>query len=287
MAKKKSSKSSKKSKKESSSDKPSITKPNLKSDRDIAMDFAVKIYEKFDKIVKSVVLFGSSTKNTAVAASDIDIIIVIDDVSIDWDQELIAWYREELGKLAAKNRYRKEIHITTTKLSSWWSDLMKGDPTIVNIVRYGDPLIDVAGFFLPIKALLQQGRIQSTPEAIYMALQRAPQHFQRSKLSSLKAIEGVFWCMVDSAQAALMAARVMPPSPEHIPMELKKAFVDKKMLDDRYVTDFRNLLTLHKDIAHGEVLELKGGVIAEWQDRTEEFMRGMAKLVNDFGGRGK
>src|SRR3989344_1029469 len=262
MAKKKSSKSSKKSKKESSSDKPSITKPNLKSDRDIAMDFAVKIYEKFDKIVKSVVLFGSSTKNTAVAASDIDIIIVIDDVSIDWDQELIAWYREELGKLAAKNRYRKEIHITTTKLSSWWSDLMKGDPTIVNIVRYGDPLIDVAGFFLPIKALLQQGRIQSTPEAIYMALQRAPQHFQRSKLSSLKAIEGVFWCMVDSAQAALMAARVMPPSPEHIPMELKKAFVDKKMLDDRYVTDFRNLLTLHKDIAHGEVLELKGGVIA-------------------------
>jgi len=287
MAKKKSSKSSKKSKKESSSDKPSITKPNLKSDRDIAMDFAVKIYEKFDKIVKSVVLFGSSTKNTAVAASDIDIIIVIDDVSIDWDQELIAWYREELGKLAAKNRYRKEIHITTTKLSSWWSDLMKGDPTIVNIVRYGDPLIDAAGFFLPIKALLQQGRIQSTPEAIYMALQRAPQHFQRSKLSSLKAIEGVFWCMVDSAQAALMAARVMPPSPEHIPMELKKAFVDKKMLDDRYVTDFRNLLTLHKDIAHGEVLELKGGVIAEWQDRTEEFMRVMAKLVNDLVGRGK
>ena len=52
MAKKKSSKSSKKSKKESSSDKPSITKPNLKSDRDIAMDFAVKIYEKFDTLTR-------------------------------------------------------------------------------------------------------------------------------------------------------------------------------------------------------------------------------------------
>jgi len=288
MAKKKYKKSSKTKKKvsksESSSVRPSVRKPNLGTDRDIAMDFATRVYEKFDKVVKAIVLFGSSTKNMATSSSDVDIVIVIDDVSIDWDQELIAWYREELSKLAIKHRYKKEIHITTTKLSSWWSDLMKGDPTIINIIRYGDPLIDVAGFFLPIKALLQQGRIQSTPEAIYMALQRAPQHFARSKLSSLKAIEGLFWCMVDSSQAALMAVRIMPPSPEHIPMELTKAFVEKKMLKDKYVKDFRELLVLHKEIAHGKVTELKGGMIAEWQDRTEEFMRVMAKIVNDVVG---
>ena len=270
------------SKKKGGSKKASVRSPNLRSDRDIAMAFATKVYEKFDKVVKAVVLFGSSTKNTASSSSDVDIIIIIDDVSIDWDQELIAWYREELSKLAAKNRYKKEIHITTTKLSAWWSDLMKGDPTIVNIVRYGETLIDVAGFFKPIKALLQQGRIQSTPEAIYMALQRAPQHFQRSKLSSLKAIEGLFWCMVDSSQAALMASKVMPPSPEHIPMELKRTFVDKKMLKEKYVKDFREMLGLHKEIAHGKINELKGGVIAEWQDKTEEYMRVMAKLVNDL-----
>ena len=277
---KKGSKEAKSSKRKSSVKKASVKNPNLRSDRDIAMNFAGKVYDKFDKVVKAVILFGSSAKNTASSASDVDIIIIIDDVSIDWDQELIAWYREELSKLAAKNRYKKEIHITTTKLSAWWSDLMKGDPTIINIVRYGETLIDVGGFFKPIKALLQQGRIQSTPEAIYMALQRAPQHFQRSKLSSLKAIEGLFWCMVDSSQAALMAMNVMPPSPEHIPMELKRTFVDKKMLKDKYVKEFREMLVLHKEIAHGKMTELKGGVIAEWQDKTEDYMRVMAKLVN-------
>jgi predicted nucleotidyltransferase len=279
---KRKSKSKKKIVKKSKSSKASVTKPNLKQDREIALDFATKIYEKFDKIVKAVVLFGSSTKNLATSGSDIDIIIVIDDVSIDWSQELVAWYREELGKIAAKNRYKKEIHITTTKISTWWSDLMKGDPTIMNIVRYGEALIDVGGFFNPIKALLIQGRIHSTPEAIYMALQRAPQHFKRSKLSSLSAIEGLFWCAVDSSQAALMAARVIPPSPEHIPEELSKSLVARGLLKSKYVTMFSDLLKLHKEIAHGKVIELKGGLIAEWQDNIEEYMRVMAKVVNDL-----
>ena len=278
MVKKKSNKISKKK----NSKKIIGIRPNLKSDRDIAMDFATKIYRKFDQLVKAVILFGSSAKNSATPGSDIDIILIIDDVSLSWDQELIAWYREELGKLASSNRYKKEIHITTTKISTWWNDLMKGDPTILNVVRYGEPLIDIGGFFNPIKALLLQGRIHSTPEAVYMALQRAPQHFQRSKLSSLNAIEGLFWCMVDSSQAALMAAKVMPPSPEHIVIEIKKTFVDKGLLKENYLNYFRDLMILHKQIAHGEVYELKGGVIADWQNKTEEYMRVMAKLVDDL-----
>ena len=60
MAKKKSKKSSKTKKKvsksESSSVRPSVRKPNLGTDRDIAMDFATKVYEKFDKVVKAIVL---------------------------------------------------------------------------------------------------------------------------------------------------------------------------------------------------------------------------------------
>ena len=48
MVKKKSNKK-KSSKKKSSIKKGSVTKPNLTSERDIAMDFATKIYEKFEK----------------------------------------------------------------------------------------------------------------------------------------------------------------------------------------------------------------------------------------------
>ena len=71
----------------------------LKSEYDIAMDFAMKVYQKFDKMIKSIILFGSSVKHTNVIGSDIDIIILVDDASIKFDEKLILWYREELGKL--------------------------------------------------------------------------------------------------------------------------------------------------------------------------------------------
>ena len=138
---------------------------DLKNEKEIAMDFAVKIYKKFDKIIKAVVLFGSSNKNTATSSSDIDVIIIIDDAAIQWDQELIAWYREELGKLVLENKYKKDIHITTTKLTTWWADLLKGEPIVVNVLRYGEALIDIGGFFNPLKSLLIQGRIKPSPES--------------------------------------------------------------------------------------------------------------------------
>lgn len=263
-------------------DKKNVPTLNLKSESDIAMDFATKIYKKFNKIVKSVVLFGSTTKQTSVAGSDIDIIIIIDDASIKWDQELVAWYREELDKILRRNPYKKSLHINTIKLTTWWIDLIRGDPVVINILRYGEAMIDLAGFFEPLKFLLVQGKIKSSPEAIYNCLQRAPTHIMRSKSAELNAIEGLYWSMVDSAHAALIAANILPPSPEHIPVNLKDTFVNSGKLKIKYVVWFRDLLLLHKKISHGEIKDLKGVQIDAWQERTEEFLRIMTKLVNDI-----
>jgi predicted nucleotidyltransferase/uncharacterized protein (UPF0332 family) len=254
----------------------------LKLESDIAMDFATKAYETFNKIVKSIILFGSSVKQTTVAGSDIDIIILLDDVAIEWDQELIAWYREELDKLLRKNPYKKDLHINTVKLSTWWEDLMNGDPTILNVLRYGEALIDFAGFFEPLKYLMIQGKIKSTPEEIYNCLQRAPTHLMRSRAAELNAIEGLYWAMVDSSHAALISAGISPASPEHVPNDLKEVFVNSGKLKIKYVLWYRDLLILHKKISHGEITELKGVEIDDWQEKTQEFMRTMAELVNQY-----
>lgn len=255
---------------------------NLRTDSEIAMDFATKVYQKFNKLVKSIVLFGSTAKKTNVADSDIDIIMIIDDASIRWDQELIAWYREELGKIVKKNPYKRSLHINTIKLSTWWEDLLRGDPVIINIIRDGKSLIDFGGFFEPLKYLLFSGKIKSTPEAIYSLLQRAPMHISRSKISELNVIEGLFWAMVDSAQAALIAAGESPPSPEHIPIYLKQNFIDNGKLKMKYAIWYRDLLMFHKKISHKEITELKGAEIDKWQEKAEEFLRVMAKLVDDL-----
>jgi len=78
--------------------------------------------------------------------------------------------------------------------------------------------------------LLIKGKIKSTPEAIYSCLQRAPIHFSRSKVAELNAIEGLYWAMVDSSHAALIAAHATPTSPEHIASELKETFVNARKI---------------------------------------------------------
>ena len=283
MAKKKNSKknNSKKKNKISKKNKESkLSKINeIKNDEDIAMDFAIKAYKRFNKIIKSIILFGSIAKKDSTPGSDVDIIMIIDDVSINWDPELILWYREELGKISKNNNYTKEIHINTIKLSTWWDDLMKGDPVVINVIRYGRAMIDLAGFFEPLKFLLMKGKINSTPEAIYNCLQRAPIHIQRSKIAELNSIEGLYWAMVDSSHAALIAAHISPPSPEHIPIYLKETFVDNGKLKMNHVTDYRDLLVLHKKITHGEITDLKGVEIDKWQEKTEEFLKVMAQIV--------
>lgn len=254
----------------------------LKNEYDIALDFATKTYKTFGKAIKSIVLFGSSVKKTQTAGSDIDIIIIIDDASIKWNQELIAWYRQELDTLLRKNLYKRSLHINTVKLTTWWEDLMRGDPIVINILRYGETLIDMAGFFDPLKFLLSAGKIKPTPEAIYANLQRAPIHLARSKAAELNSIEGLYWAMVDSAHAALIAANVSPPSPEHVYENLKKTFVDKGKLKIEYAEWYRDLLLLHKKIMHGELRNLTGVEIDAWQERADQFLAVMAKLIKDI-----
>ena len=161
---------------------------------------------------------------------------------------------------------------------------MRGDSVILNILRYGEAMIDLAGFFNPLKALLIRGKIKPTPEAIYASLQRAPAHIARSKASEIGAIDGLFWSMVDSANAALIAANVTPASPEHISGDLKEYFVNSGKLKMKYVVWYRDLLMLHKKISHGEIKDLKGVEIDAWQERAEEFLQIMANLVKDLVG---
>ena len=255
---------------------------NLKTEEDVAMDFATKVYQKFNKIVKSIILFGSTAKQTNVSGSDIDIIIILDDASIKWDQELIAWYREELEKLVRANPYKKDLHINTVKLTTWWQDLLKGDPVIMNVIRDGKSLIDFGGFFEPLKFLLVTGEIRSTPESVYSLMERGPLHILRSKVSELGSIEGLYWAMVDSSQAALIAANVQPISPENIAVDLKEHFVNSGKLKMKYVLWYRDLYLLHKKIVHKEISDLKGVEIDDWQEKTTQFLEAMTKLVNEL-----
>jgi len=272
----------KKKKFKKSQSKKTTYKKELSEDYDIAYDFSTKVYKKFPDIIKSVVLFGSVPKSETKKGSDIDIIIIIDDCTIQWDSELIAWYKTELSKLIESQKYKKELHINTVTLSVFWEEVKAGDPTVINIIRYGQALIDFGGFFDPLKVLLAKGKIRPTPEAIFAVLRRSPEHIARARLSIVSSIEHLYWSMVDSAHAALMANNQTPPSPEHIAEMLDIIFVKRGKLNKRYIQWFIELRNLTKEIGHGNIKYLKGEEIDDHINKVVEFEKVMRKLTSDL-----
>jgi len=262
--------------------KASVSTLKLTTPRDIALDFASKVNEKFDALVKAVILFGSTAKEKRVVGSDIDIIVIVDDATIKFDESFIVWYREELGKLIQSNPYKKDLHINTVKLTTWWEDLQKGDPVVVNIIRYGEALIDRGGFFNPLKMLLQEGRIKLTPESIYAVLNRVPDHILRSKVAELSAVEGCYWAIVESSQALLMAVNVLPPSPEHIPPLLQEHFVDKNLLTKKHIASLIEITKTHKQIIYGEIKDIDGRIIDDYQNKARDFFKDAVRVLNDI-----
>jgi len=250
----------------------------LKEDYELTYRLAVKLNKKFKDLIKAVVLFGSVAKRAPKPGSDIDIAILIDDATIKWDREAIAWYREELKKIVSKIPYGERFHINTITISSFWDNLMVGEPAVINILRYGVGVLDT-GFFEPLKFLLYQGRIKPTPEAIYNCASRVPWHTFRGKVKLLSAIGDFYWACVDAAHAPLMQQGYIPPSPEHVGDLLREVFVKKRKLDSKYVSWYNELYELAHRIKENQIKELPGTEYDKWLKRTEEFTRVMHRLL--------
>ncbi|MCD4666281.1 nucleotidyltransferase domain-containing protein [archaeon] len=248
----------------------------------VAYDLAIKIYKKFQQVVKSIVFFGSAAKDNIKKHNDIDIIIIVDDCTIDWDDELIAWYREELAKILAKDPHKDKLHINTVTLSTFWDEFKNGEPVTINIVRYGKSLIDFGGFFEPLKILLAKGKVKPSAEAIYNALQRAPYHLSRSKYGIYLALDSLYWAMVDSSQAAIMMTGEVPPSPEHIPQMLRRLFVKNGKLKPRFIEWYKEMYGIIHHLSKGAMLNIPGKKIQDYQKRADTFVGEMAKIVRNL-----
>ena len=99
-------------------------------------------------------------------------------------------------------------------------------------------------------------------------------------MALLGAIEGVYWCMVEAAQAALITLGKLPPSPEHVTKMLHESFVETGVLKSEFVKWYHNIYMLHKQIAHGEVRFVKAQEVELWQERAETFMKKMVELID-------
>lgn len=262
----------------------SIHKRNIKEKKnysatnlDLSYRFAKEAHRELKDLLKAVVLFGSAARKQE-DSNDIDILLIIDDVSIKLTKEMTQAYR-----IIVENIVRKvspKIHVTSMKFTSFWEYMRNGDPIALNILRDGYALIDT-GFFDPLQLLLHQGRIKPSNEALWTYFNRAPRSLVGSRQRIAHACVDLYWAVIDSAHAALMSVNEVPPSPEHVPELMEQKLVREKLIPAKYPKTVRKFFTLSKDILHGKIQEVKGEDYEKYYAEAVDFVEAMQKFITE------
>ena len=242
---------------------------------DLAYRFTKEIHKELKDLVKAVVLFGSAARKKE-DSNDIDILLLVDDVSIRLTPELTQAYRLMVEKTVA--RVSPKIHVTSMKFTSFWEYIRAGDPVAVNILRDGYALLDT-GIFDPLQLLLYQGRIRPSSEALWAYFNRAPRSLQASRVKMLDACIDLYWAVIDAAHAALMSINEIPPSPEHVANMLDEKLVRTRLVDERLPDTMRKFYNLSKSIINKEKKSVSGPEYDKFLSEAESFVEAMEKFI--------
>lgn len=246
-----------------------------KTDLDIAYKFSTNIYKELGTYVKAVVLFGSTARKTK-TKGDIDILIILDDVTVQLSPEFMEAYKIISQRVIAE--ISKKLHITTLKYSTFFELSKSGDPIAINILRDGVPLLD-SGFFEPFQLLLKQGRIRPTNEAIMIYQTKSERTVENAKRHVLSAVMDLYWAVIDTAHAALMSLGESPPSPFHVADMIEEKFVKKGHLEKKYGQIVRNFYKLSKQIDYREIKEMSGHEYDKHLKDAYVFIEKMNKFI--------
>ncbi|HIG98044.1 TPA: hypothetical protein HA231_01315 [Candidatus Woesearchaeota archaeon] len=260
---------------------PKQDNPNVKGyNRDelgTAYEFAKRMHAEFGDFLKAVVLFGSTAKHTVSKRGDIDILVVVDDVTVMQTQELIEAYRIIVEKVVTEVSTR--LHVTTVKLTTFWEYIRAGDPIGMNILRDGVALLDT-GFFDPLRALLMRGRIRPSEEAVWTYFARAPRTIHNAKWHVLQAVIDLYWAVIDAAHAALMMTGATPPSPDHVAAMLEEKLIGPNRLHRKYAATVNKFYTLQKKIMYRQIRDIKGSHLDVLFTEAHDFVEKIDELIN-------
>ena len=244
----------------------------------VAQEFAQRLKNELGEFLIAVVIFGSSARGTSTAQSDIDVLVIGDDISFELTQALVEAYRIIIENIIAATSRR--LHVTSMTFSSFWEYARVGDPVAINILRDGLPLIDI-GFFEPLQTLLKRGRIRPTEESIWRYFGRSPRTLINSRWHVLQATLDLYWAIIDSSHAALMRHGVIPPSPEHAADMLHEKLVKNRLLEPKYADTMRRFYNLSKQITHREIKEVKGSDYDKYLKEASDFVERIRRLLQE------
>ena len=266
--------------KQSSTDPKAKKKQELFRKKQLALAnrFKDEVLKQYKDMVKAVVLFGSLTRGDFHEKSDIDMLVIIDDVMARLTPEMKDDLDDRLYDIAKKISESMTVQ-PAWMLSEFWDMARIGHPLLFTIVRDGWALYDT-GFFIPVRKLLELGKIPTTLEAVEKFMETAPQKINRVETAKLYMIaEDLYYSMLNSSQAVLMYMGLNPPSPKHTPLDVKEHLVDAKLLEENYLNDLQSVIEFRKAVEHKEVKDIAGQQLDDFIQKAKQYVSRMEQLL--------
>src|SRR3989338_2012660 len=244
----------------------------------IANKYKDEILKKYKDIVKAVVLFGSFTRTDFHKKSDIDMLVIIDDTLSRFTPEMKVRFDDDL--YAMGKRISEDIVVQPAwTLTEFWDMARIGHPLLYTIVRDGWALYDT-GFWIPIRKLLEMGKIPTTLEAVEKFMEASPQKISRVETAKLYMIaEDLYYAVLNSSQAVLMYVGRNPASPKYTSTEVKEHLVGGKLLEENYLQDLESIIDFRKKVEHKEIKDVSGQELDAFIQKAKQYVNRMEQLL--------
>ncbi|OYT43272.1 MAG: hypothetical protein B6U88_01385 [Candidatus Aenigmarchaeota archaeon ex4484_56] len=264
---------SKKTKKLTKEEKEKIRKEIFKK----AEKLKKQCLEKYKDLIKTFFVFGSYLRDDFTKDSDLDILVLLDDTKMRITEEFKDNIAQEIYKIA-KN-IDKRLHIQPPwTITEFWDMVRLSHPLLHTILRDGWALYD-QGFFIPMKKLLERGKIPASLEAVELLMASAPQKIERARNVKLYQIsEDCYYAMLNSSQAVLMYLGKQIPDPKNTPKAVKEYLVDTKLLKEEYYKFLEEVIKFRKNVEHKKIKKVSGEKVDEFLNKAERYVKQMRRI---------
>ncbi|MBW2997378.1 nucleotidyltransferase domain-containing protein [Candidatus Woesearchaeota archaeon] len=254
---------------------------------DIVKHFAAEMTKELDVLVKSVVWFGSAVsggfrpgkaglRDEILFGSDIDVLIIFDDMINILNPEVITAYRVVTERIAAK--ISRRLHVTTMPITKFWDYSLKGDPILINMLRDGNAVYD-AGCFGMAKKMLGSKKVKPSREIIWIYLKRGPMSISNAKWNMREAVLDLYWAVFDAAHSALLHHEIVPDTPEQLVLLMKHHLVQNGIIHKKYLSLVSEFMNVGKMLMSGEVQKVSGDHYDRYRKSAEDFMHVVKDII--------
>lgn len=259
-----------------------VTEQSSSSEGSIApfKEYCDTLLQGQKQAVKAVWLLS---KEDLTETDDATVIILYDDLSNEgYSQKMSLKTRAQEAATKLSTEHGITIHPTFYDLTDYWNLVRHGSPVTYSEIRQGVPLYDPTGFFLPLKKLLDKGKIPGTKEAMRSLISKAPRRINKiEKKYKAQVIEQMYNAVVDAGQALLIVHGVAAPIQKDVPDTLEQHLVPKGVLSERDVEQCRKVIANWKDYEHDEIERIDGDLLESVLTDAEAFIETTEHILDD------